>query len=63
MDAAAPPIVVIAARQPETLQDWERRLLDKARVLRQSQKGAKLIVEFQGPAMLLYTARPDGKVE
>lgn len=59
-DVAAPPAPV--APLP-VLADWERRLLDKARLLRSTQKGAKLIVEFEGPAMRLFVTVPAGKVE
>jgi hypothetical protein len=59
MDAVAPP----APPPCVVLTDWERRLLDKARVLRLSQSGAKLVIEFKGQAMLLFVASPAGKVE
>ncbi len=57
----APPIIVIA--QPEVLTEQERRVLRQLRLLRSAQKGAKLIIEYQGPALLLYVAAPAGKIE
>lgn len=61
MIAPAPPDVVISA--PEPLKEWEVRLLRQARLLRAQQKGAKLVVEFEGAAMRLFVAAPAGKVE
>lgn len=63
MDAVAPPIVVIAAQQPERLEDWERRLLDKARVLHNGAKSGMLMVKFDGQVVTFWRVLPDGRGE
>lgn len=63
MDAVAPPIVVIAAQQPERLEEWERILLDKVRVLRNGAKSGMLMVKFDGRTVTYWRVLPDGRVE
>ena len=45
--------------QPE----WERRFLEKVRLLRQSGNGVRLYVEFQDGHMTLWVMSPAGKVK
>lgn len=46
----------------DELHPWERRLLEKARVLRAGQKSAMMLVAFEGPAMNIYVMTPAGRV-
>jgi hypothetical protein len=62
--AEAPSFARLFDKPPApALPEWERRLLEQARVLRLSQSKAKLVIEFDGDTLLMFMATPQGKTK
>ncbi len=59
----ASPLPVLGVQKETPLAEWERRLLEQVRLLRLDGKHVSLVVQFNGPVMLISVARPLGRVE
>lgn len=61
---ATPPITQTVSQVGITARaEWERRLLEKARLLHEAGKSGMLMVKFDGQTVTFWRVLPDGRVE